>query len=59
MGCGLVLPLLPRVERRYRYPGRHRVPDRDSVTGLTGILFVLKTGIPRGTARRRSSIGPR
>jgi transposase len=36
-------PLLPRVERRYRYPGRKRVPDRQT---LTGILFVLKTGIP-------------
>ena len=36
-------PLLPRVERRYRYPGRKRVPDRQA---LTGILFVLKTGIP-------------
>lgn len=36
-------PLLPSVERRYRYPGRKRVPDRQA---LTGILFVLKTGIP-------------
>jgi transposase len=36
-------PLLPRVQRRYRYPGRNRVPDR---AALTGILFVLKTGIP-------------
>src|SRR5467141_4048245 len=36
-------PLLPHVERRYRYPGRKRVPDRQA---LTGILFVLKTGIP-------------
>ena len=36
-------PLLPWVERRYRYPGRKRVPDRQA---LTGILFVLKTGIP-------------
>jgi transposase len=36
-------PLLPTVERRYRYPGRKRVPDRQA---LTGILFVLKTGIP-------------
>jgi transposase len=38
-----VEPLLPRVERRYRYPGRKRVPDRRA---LAGILFVLKTGIP-------------
>ena len=36
-------PLLPAVQRRYRYPGRKRVPDR---AALTGILFVLKTGIP-------------
>src|SRR3954447_11016007 len=38
-----VEPLLPVVERRYRYPGRKRIPDRRA---LTGILFVLKTGIP-------------
>ena len=35
-------PLIPRVERRYRYPGRKRIEDRKV---LTGILFVLKTGI--------------
>jgi transposase len=35
-------PLLPRVERRYRYPGRKRLPDRQA---LQGILFVLYTGI--------------
>src|SRR5438876_5536504 len=35
-------PLLPRVERRFRYPGRKRVPDR---LALQGILFVLYTGI--------------
>jgi transposase len=39
----VVEPLIPQVERRYRYPGRRRVPDRQV---LTGILFVLKTGIP-------------
>jgi transposase len=39
----VVEPLIPTVERRYRYPGRKRVPDR---LALTGILFVLKTGIP-------------
>jgi transposase len=37
-----VEPLLPRVERRFRYPGRKRVPDR---LALQGILFVLHTGI--------------
>ena len=39
----VVGPLIPQVKRRYRYPGRKRVPDRQV---LTGILFVLKTGIP-------------
>lgn len=39
----LVEPLIPKVERRFRYPGRKRIPDRQV---LTGILFVLKTGIP-------------
>ena len=39
----VVEPLIPKVERHYRYPGRRRVPDRQV---LTGILFVLKTGIP-------------
>src|SRR6266576_235433 len=34
--------LLPRVERRFRYPGRKRLPDRQA---LQGILFVLHTGI--------------
>ena len=33
-----VEPLLPRVERRFRYPGRKRLPDRQA---LQGILFVL------------------
>src|SRR5438034_10973944 len=35
-------PLLPKVERRFRYPGRKRLPDRQAVQG---ILFVLQTGI--------------
>lgn len=46
VGDGLwerIEPLLPKVERRYRYPGRKRLPDR---AALTGILFVLKTGVP-------------
>jgi transposase len=37
-----VEPLLPKVERRFRFPGRKRVPDRQA---LQGILFVLYTGI--------------
>jgi len=39
----VVEPLIPKVRRRYRHPGRKRIPDRQV---LTGILFVLKTGIP-------------
>jgi transposase len=40
----LVEPLLPpRKPRRFRFPGRKPVDDRKA---LTGILFVLKTGIP-------------
>lgn len=39
----IVGPLLPKVERRYRFPGRKRIDDRSV---LTGILFVLQTGIP-------------
>src|SRR3954454_13687097 len=36
-------PLLRKVERRFRSPGRKRLPDRQA---LQGILFVLHTGIP-------------
>ena len=39
----LVEPLLPKRQRRPRYPGRRRLPDREA---LSGILFVLHTGIP-------------
>src|SRR6266498_5793798 len=40
----LVRPLLPAPKpRRFRYPGRKPIGDRQA---LTGILFVLKTGIP-------------
>ena len=38
----LVEPLLPKKERRFRYPGRKRLSDREA---LQGILFVLHTGI--------------
>ena len=38
----LVGPLLTVKERRFRYPGRKRLPDREA---LQGILFVLHTGI--------------
>ncbi len=35
-------PLLPVKERRFRYPGHKRLPNREA---LCGILFVLHTGI--------------
>lgn len=35
-------PLLPQRERRFRYPGRKPLPDREV---LSGILYVLHTGI--------------
>ena len=35
-------PLLPKKQRRFRYPGRRPLPDREA---LQGILFVLHTGI--------------
>jgi transposase len=35
-------PLLPKKQRRLRFPGRKRLPDRQA---LQGILFVLYTGI--------------
>jgi transposase len=38
----LIEPLLPRVQRRSRHPGRRRIDDR---RGLNGIMFVLSTGI--------------
>jgi transposase len=39
-----IQPLLPPPKpRRFRFPGRKRLDDRKV---LTGILFVLKTGIP-------------
>lgn len=36
-------PLLPVQEWRFRYPGRKPISNRQA---LTGILFILKTGIP-------------
>jgi transposase len=41
---GLIEPALPRPKRRAKWKGgRPRVPDRAC---LTGIVFVLKTGLP-------------
>jgi transposase len=38
----IIEPVLPKTVRRFRHPGRKRVPDRAC---LTGVLFVLLTGI--------------
>jgi transposase len=38
----IIKPLIPEKKRRFRYPGRKPVSNRQA---LTGILFVLKTGI--------------
>jgi transposase len=38
----IIEPIIPKKKRRFRYPGRKSVPDK---AALTGILFVLKTGI--------------
>jgi transposase len=38
----IIEPLLPKQKRRFRYPGRRPLSDR---AVLTGILFVLKTGM--------------
>ncbi|MFL3866641.1 transposase [Streptomyces griseobrunneus] len=38
----VIEPLLPKIERRARHPGRKRHPDR---LVFQGILFVLHTGI--------------
>jgi transposase len=39
----VIEPLVPKVSRRHRFPGRKRLDNRKV---LTGILFVLQTGIP-------------
>jgi transposase len=38
----IIEPLIPARPRRFKHPGRKRVPDRAC---LTGIIFVLLTGI--------------
>ncbi len=40
-------PLLPQRERRFRYPGRKPLPDRDV---LCGILYVLHDNASRKVA---------
>ena len=39
----IVEPLIPKVSRCFKHPRRKRIPDRQV---LTGIVFVLQTGIP-------------
>ena len=51
--CELIEPVDPKGKRRYRYPGRRRIDDRKV---LTGIPFVLRTGIPDGTVAALSSL---
>ena len=48
-----VEPLLPRVERRFRYPGRKRVPDREAL--CRGSCSCCTRGSRGGTCR--SSLG--
>jgi len=50
----LVEPVIPPVERRHRFPGRKRIDDRKV---LTGILFVLQTGIPWEYLRQEMGCG--
>jgi transposase len=50
---GLIEPLIPKVRRRHRFPGRKRLDDRKM---LTGIVFVLQTGIRGSTCRRRWAV---
>ena len=38
----IIEPLVPKKKRRFRYPGRKPLSNR---AAMTGILFVLKTGI--------------
>lgn len=50
----IVEPLLPKPRRRSRYPGRKRLDDRRV---LTGILFVLQSGIPWGMLPKEMGCG--
>src|SRR2546428_9195818 len=47
-------PLLPKRERRFRYPGRKPLDDRRV---LQGILFVLHTGIGWGHPPQELGLG--
>ena len=50
----LVEPLLPVKERRFRYPGRKRLPDR---LALQGILFVLHASVACDADLRARGLG--
>jgi hypothetical protein len=50
-----VQPLLPKVERRFRYPGRKRLPDRQA---LQGIRSCCTPGSPGGICRSSSVSAP-
>jgi transposase len=50
----LIEPLLPQKQRRFRFPGRKRIEDR---AVLSGIIFVLKTGIPWEALPREMGCG--
>lgn len=50
-----IQPFLPPPKaRRFRYPGRRPIPDRNA---LTGILFVLKSGLPWAELPREMGCG--
>jgi transposase len=52
----LIQPLLPPPKpRRFRFPGRKPISDRQA---LTGILFVLKSGIPWEMLPKEMGCGP-
>jgi transposase len=50
----LIKPLFPVKKRRFRYPGRKPLDNRAT---LTGIIFVLKTGIPWESLPREMGCG--
>jgi hypothetical protein len=51
MGCGSGSSRFPRFERRFRYPGRKPLDERQV---LSGILFVLNRGSPMSISRKSS-----
>lgn len=51
----IIEPLLPKKARRQRFPGRLPISNRQA---LTGILFVLRTGIPWEMLPQEMGCGP-